>query len=195
MMSIDLTELPDIQAWIHITYAANHVPGTFDQVNSHAYMRVDSLGFSKTVEGSYTPITKNVINYGIDHNRHIGFYGDLRELYVTKGYTESSDEEAQEIIRHRSKAIDLNDLGYYKFDQNDFNWLDDDFRPQKGKVVYQKHIKNANKEEPKIIQDGKANFYCDYFSPTQYKMPRIFDVAGYWPAFSLKRHDQWDYIE
>ena len=194
-LSIDLSDLPDIQAWVHLTYAANHIPGTFDNITSYSYIRVDSLGFNKTVNGSYTPITKGKIFYGIGHDRKVGFKGDLRELYVTKGFSESSDEEAQEIIRHRSKVIDLNDLGYYKFDQSDFNWLNDDFRPQSGEVVYQKHISNIDKEEPKIIQDGKANFYCDYFSPTQYKVPRIFDVAGYWPEFSLKRHTQWDYIE
>ena len=52
---------------------------------------------------------------------------------------------------HRSKVIDLNDLGYYKFDRDAFNWLNDVFRPQKGAVVHMNNVDSKNKQDPDVI--------------------------------------------
>ena len=66
IISFDLEELWDFQAWIHVTYSANHKPGTFDEVNSYAYLRLDTSGFHKTLKGGYAPIGQPKIYYGIN---------------------------------------------------------------------------------------------------------------------------------
>ena len=122
-VEFDLSELPDFQAWIHLTYSANHAPGTFTADTSKSYVRIDCSGFTRSASGSYAAISEPKAYYGIDANLTQGFDGDLREFYVRMGYTEDADEI--ESLRHRAKVVDLSVLGYYKFDQEGFRWLND----------------------------------------------------------------------
>ena len=116
--------------------------------------------------GGYMPITDSNIYYGINATLGDGIEADFRELHVTQGFISEMDEEAQEKYIHYSKTVQSNVLGYYKFDQDGYEYLNDYFRPQRGKAVYSVDADDQFKKvKPEIIQDGKSNFYCDRIVP------------------------------
>lgn len=133
----NLSELPDFQAWIHLTYSANNVPGTFWQRDSKSFIQIDCQGFQKKIRGGYSPITSTKAYYGINAALDGAFDGDLREFFIQSKYYENRNDIIK--LRHRAKDVSLDIMAYYKFDQDGFKVLDDAFRPQKGKYVYDKN--------------------------------------------------------
>lgn len=125
--ALDLSLLPDIQSWIHLTYSANDKSGAGDGTakGSSSYMRVDSLGYSATLSGGYTPMGDKKIYYGTNAAVNKGFVGDLRELYVSYGYL-SADKVPN--LMHQAKVFLLNVMAYYRFESGNFKELKDTFR-------------------------------------------------------------------
>ena len=88
IMRIDLTDLPDIQAWMHLTYSAKHIPSSGkSEAKSHAYLTVKDI----TETGPYVPMQDRNVYYGTAMDKSSqGFPGDYRQFYFTLGYVEKA---------------------------------------------------------------------------------------------------------
>ena len=140
---IDLAEIPDIQAWMHLTYSANyHAVSNDSKVASTSYVRIDiSEKFKISASGDYIPITNAYVYYGsgdeiIENEKgtgryKTGFMGDYRQFWITVGYI---DPDNIRKIMHQYKVLDYSTMGYYKFEQTILlGRYDDAFRIQKAK--------------------------------------------------------------
>ena len=131
-MKIHLADIPDIQAWMHLTYSANHVPvSRLADSKSHAYLNIDRI----TVTGSYMQMQDRNVFYGIGSNTKYsamgkGFAGDYRQFYFSLGYTE---EASIELLKHQEKVLEFETRGYYRFGCADT--MADVFRQQKAVVI------------------------------------------------------------
>jgi len=120
-MKIDLSVLPDIMAWMHITYSANYKPlSAAGEVEAHAYLRIDISTFSKKWEGSFIPIVSNKVYYGAGGVRvaeksdeDLGFPGHYRQFWLSVGYIEDTNVP---YLMHEYKVLDYSTMGYYRFD-------------------------------------------------------------------------------
>ena len=119
---IDLLDIPDIQAWMHLTYSANYraVSASNTSVSSSSYVQLDiSSSFTKRSEKNYyTPITNAYVYYGSgdeeENGRYkAGFMGDYRQFWITVGYIHPSDVRK---VMHQYKVLDYSTMGYYKFE-------------------------------------------------------------------------------
>ena len=88
-IEVDLAELPDIQAWMHLTFSAIYNPASASSsVKSQSYLRIDISSFHKTWQGGYRPIKGNKVYYGCAGllSTDLGFPGNYRQFWITVGY-------------------------------------------------------------------------------------------------------------
>lgn len=69
-------------------------------------------------------------------------------------------------LMNQAKVIELSVMAYYKFNKNGFKYLDDEFRPQSGKVVNAVDAIGKQLHRPTILADGVSNTYCDSMPST-----------------------------
>ena len=144
---IDLAEIPDIQAWMHLTYSAEyHATSDISEVVSTSYVQIDiSEKFSISASGEYTSIENAYVYYGsgdeiieIENDKEkgtgrykTGFMGDYRQFWITVGYIKPDNIRK---VMHQYKVLDYSTMGYYKFEQTILlGRYDDAFRIQKAK--------------------------------------------------------------
>ena len=151
---IDLEGIPDIQAWMHLTYSANYraVSASNKSVFSSSYVQLDiSSSFTAISEKNYyLPITNAYVYYGSGDEDpdtpgryKSGFMGDYRQFWITVGFIHPSNVRK---VMHQYKVLDYSTMGYYKFEQTILlGRYDDSFRIQKAKqltIFPQFHIEN-----------------------------------------------------
>ena len=84
---ISLADLPDIQAWTHLTYSAMYSP---DEDKIHSYLKVGDV----YVKGPYMQMKDDIVYFGAGldlqdgQGPRQGFAGDYRQFYYTLGYVE-----------------------------------------------------------------------------------------------------------
>jgi len=130
MIKIDLAELPDMKAWMHITYSANYQPASKEIIGvaSASYLRIDISTYSKMAFGSFYPVKTNKVFYGCGGPllEDVGFAGNYRQFWITVGFI---DERKVPFIMHEYKVLDYSTLAYYKFEQTIFvDRFEDAFR-------------------------------------------------------------------
>ena len=109
---IKLADLPDIQAWMHLTYSAKYSETAGE---SSAYVSIDGL----TRSGGYTPMQdrRAYLASGFDYKdgtgHQDGFAGDYKQFWFALSYIDATKIE---LLKHQEKALDFLVRAYYKFD-------------------------------------------------------------------------------
>lgn len=171
---IDLEKLPDIQSWIHLTYAANYNPTSKkSSVKSNSYVRLDISSFTIEAVGGYASITKPYVMYGLGDGYvnekgqkidfKLGFPGNYRQFFLTLGYLKP---EKVPLLKHQYKVLDYSTMGYYKMEQTVLlGRYDDAFRPQQARIV---------NVPPLFVTENVAAPFCNSISQQFYQVPQFY---------------------
>ena len=120
----DVSKLPDMQSWMHLTFSAEWENVAMGGGNS--YLRIDFPDLNRVITGSYTNMKTEEVYVGIGSDMKRGFNGDIREVWVSLGYLEHADVPK---IMNMNKVFDVSTMGYYKF-QSPIGRLSDAMRDQ-----------------------------------------------------------------
>ena len=110
---------------------------------------------------------------GIGSDMQRGFYGDIREVWVSLGYLEDTDVPN---IMNMDKVFDVSTMGYYRF-RDSTGRLNDAMRDQTAELIISELQDMEDIIQPMHMQDSGAYPYCDTLQSNFTSLP-MFHGAG-----------------